>query len=291
MRSAISLYLYIIKQYQEKLCHYCERRSNYVDLHFTDEEVLVLFLFGVFKKRKTLKAIYEYANDHLREWFPQLPSYVAFVQRINRISDVFPVLIEQLLTQYPEKVEYVNNGLLIDSMPIILAQRGRRFQAKVAAEIATKNGYCATKKLYYYGVKLHVVARHRKAHLPMPEYMGITNAGMHDNKAFEQIASELSHETVYADKAYSDSFADETTSFTLLTPVKKEKGQSFLDAADQWLSTAVSGVRQPIESFFNWLEEKTSIQLASKVRSYQGLMVHVFGRIAAALVAKVILCP
>jgi hypothetical protein len=86
-------------------------------------------------------------------------------------------------------------------------------------------------------------------------------------------------------------FADETTSFTLLTPVKKEKGQSFLDAADQWLSTAVSGVRQPIESFFNWLEEKTSIQLASKVRSYQGLMVHVFGRIAAALVAKVILCP
>jgi len=34
---------------------------------------------------------------------------------------------------------------------------------------------------------------------------------------------------------------------------------------------------------FNWLEEKTGIQRASKVRSYNGLLVHVFGRLAAAM--------
>ena len=70
---------------------------------------------------------------------------------------------------------------------------------------------------------------------------------------------------------------------TLLTPVKKEKGQNFLDAADQWLSTAIAQIRQPIESLFNWVNEKTGIQIASKVRSYKGLMVHVFGKLAAAL--------
>ena len=69
----------------------------------------------------------------------------------------------------------------------------------------------------------------------------------------------------------------------LLPPVKKEKGQNFLDTADQWLSTAISQGRQPIESLFNWVNEKTGIQIASKVRSYQGLMVHVFGKLAAAL--------
>ena len=42
-------------------------------------------------------------------------------------------------------------------------------------------------------------------------------------------------------------------------------------------------MRQPIESLFNWIEEKTGIQCASKVRSYQGLLVHVFGRLAAAM--------
>ena len=33
----------------------------------------------------------------------------------------------------------------------------------------------------------------------------------------------------------------------------------------------------------SWLEEKTGIEVASKVRSYKGLMVHVFGRLAAAM--------
>ena len=91
--------------------------------------------------------------------------------------------------------------------------------------------------------------------------------------------------TCYADKAYqvqSEAIHQEQK-VLLLTPVKKEKGQEFLDTAEQWLSTAISQVRQPIESFFNWVNDKTGIQMASKVRAYQGLIVHVFGRLAAAL--------
>jgi len=42
-------------------------------------------------------------------------------------------------------------------------------------------------------------------------------------------------------------------------------------------------MRQPIESLFSWINEKTGIQRASKVRSYQGLLVHAFGRLAAAI--------
>jgi hypothetical protein len=90
---------------------------------------------------------------------------------------------------------------------------------------------------------------------------------------------------IFADKAYQRGYEPvaEKEQFTLYTPVKKEKGQKMLDAADRLLSTAISRVRQPIESFFNWIEEKTKIQVASKVRSYEGLMVHVFGKIAVAL--------
>jgi len=65
--------------------------------------------------------------------------------------------------------------------------------------------------------------------------------------------------------------------------VKKTKGQKHLDTYEQWLSTAVSRVRQPIETLFGWIVEKTGIEFAGKVRSYPGLMVHVFGRLAAAL--------
>ena len=56
-----------------------------------------------------------------------------------------------------------------------------------------------------------------------------------------------------------------------------------MEPQDQWLSTAVARIRQPIEALFAWIEEKTGIKCASKVRSYKGLMVHVFGKLAAAL--------
>ena len=49
------------------------------------------------------------------------------------------------------------------------------------------------------------------------------------------------------------------------------------------LLNTVSRLKQPIESLFSWIDEKTGIQRASKVRSYQGLVVHVFGRLAAAM--------
>jgi hypothetical protein len=83
-------------------------------------------------------------------------------------------------------------------------------------------------------------------------------------------------------KALKDIYWHAEAEVMLYTPVKKQRGQALLDSAERLLSSAVSSVRQPIESFFNWLEEKTKIQIASKVRSYNGLIVHVFGRIAAA---------
>jgi hypothetical protein len=49
-------------------------------------------------------------------------------------------------------------------------------------------------------------------------------------------------------------------------------------------SKAISSVRQPIEALFEWLIEKTDFQRASKVLSGKGLLVHVFGKLAAALI-------
>ena len=167
-------------------------------------------------------------------------------------------------------------------MPIALASRGRRFNAKVAPEIAEKNGYCATKKMYYYGVKLHIMGCASFGTLTDPEFIGLTGAGVNDDKAYKQILLEMYHNNGFADKTYyGDTNINETVE--LLTPVKKEKGQDYLDATDQLLSTAVSRIRQPIEALFSWIEAKTSIQMASKVRSYNGLMVHLFGTLAYAM--------
>ncbi len=242
----ISIYVFICNQYKG-LEGYCMRHSNYADLRFSDEEALTIYLFGIVDGRKTIKEIYDYTDRHLREFFPQLPGYKAYDARINQLCDVFVPLIEciqqQANCEMPESI--VN---LTDAMPIVMAQRGRRFHAKVAPELATANGYCATKKMHYYGVKLHIVAAQRKGMLPLPHSIGLTDAGMHDRRAFEQIEPELQHDT-FADKAYQIEASPvlERPNYSLYTPPKKQKGQQFLDAADSLLSTAISKVRQPVD--------------------------------------------
>jgi len=91
-------------------------------------------------------------------------------------------------------------------------------------------------------------------------------------------------------KGYCDDDLDalkETDNLILFTPAKLVKWETDVirmreQAYRDILSKAVSSVRQPIESLFNWLIEKIGIQSAQKVRSTKGLLLHIFGRIAAA---------
>ena len=116
--------------------------------------------------------------------------------------------------------------------------------------------------MFYHGVKVHVIARKQTGTLPSPEYIGVTAASFHDGKAFDQIRTERD-ENLYGDKAYKrpdEKWVEKDQNLTVLTPVKKKKGQKYLEADEQWLSRAVSGVRQPIETLFGWVEEKTGIE-------------------------------
>lgn len=281
----ITLYLAVCKHWQEGGWAQVQRHASFADLRFTDEEVVTLYLFAVaMEKKRQIKDIHEHAQRYWRDWFPHLPGYGAYVQRLNRIADCFPSLLER----FCETGEAASFAGLADSMPVILARQGRRFNAKVAPELAN-SGYCPTKNLYYYGVKIHLVGDRRPGTLPSPRFIGLAPAGLNDGPALEQVIPALPYEELYADKAYEYLKRREELPFTVLTPVKKQPGQAHLDAADAWLSRAVSQVRQPVESIFNWIEEKTGIEIASKVRSYQGLLVHVFGRLAAAMFIRNVL--
>ena len=277
----ITIYLYICKEYESELWVHAQRFSSHVDLQLTDEEVISLYWFGVLDGHRSIKQIYTYADRHLREWFPNLASYPAYIMRLNRLADVFAPLLERIQSQ----AKRADGALLVDSFPVALARQGHRFKACVAPELAD-HGYCSTKKLYFYGVRVHVVGRRQAGTLPIPEQVGLLPASEHDGKVFDAIRPVLHQEEVFGDKAYQRADAaevEQNQQLKVWTPVKKKKGQVHLDTDDKWLSTAISKVRQPIETLFGWIERKTGIEVASNVRSYQGLLVHVFGRLSAAL--------
>jgi hypothetical protein len=286
----ISIYLYICDIYDSSLKHLCQRFSNNNEPEFTDQEVITIYLYVMHvEERLKIKQIHNFANDYLRSWFPLLPSYEAFNMRINRLSEAFRHLSGILLSDYCPK-DCQSDTSLVDSLPIITCS-GKRSNA-VAKELTDK-GFCSTKSMYYYGSKLHALAFHRPGHLPFPESLIVTPASENDLNVQKQYWSSIFNRTFYGDKIYHDedffkNMYDNYNS-TMMTPVKAVKNQSQTivqrdKAANDLFSTAVSKIRQPIEALFNWLIEKTDIQRASKVRSTKGLIVHIFGRIAAAYI-------
>lgn len=286
----IALYSYICDCYDTELRWLCQRYSrNNAAPVFTDVECLTVYLYSIIEEEKTkIKSIHRFTQKYMKSWFPKLPSYSAFNHRINFLAPVFPHLIGMFLEDCDKQGVQIDVSL-IDSMPIITCSGKRK--GKVARELTDK-GYCATKKLHYFGVKFHAIAFSRKGKLPFPERLGITPASMNDLNAVRYIFHKMPNRAIFADKAYCDKHLEEKLYLDyktcLMTPVKLVKGEAdllrkFDKAANDLFSTAVSRIRQPIESFFNWLIEKTDIQRASKVRSENGLKVHVFGKVAAAL--------
>lgn len=105
----------------------------------------------------------------------------------------------------------------------------------------------------------------------MPDYIGISAGSANDLTVLRSILPRLQDGELYGDKIYADAELVERLArrqnVGLYTPIKKKKGQKELALTDRVYSEIVSGVRQPIESFFNWVQEKTGIEVASKVRS------------------------
>ena len=286
----IALYFYVCERYDRELKYQCQRFSNNKEPAFSDPEVLTLYLYVVSEeKRFQIRAIHDFGRRYLLSWFPKLPSYSAFNQRLNRLAVVLQRLGSELLEQNTP-TDCDESSMIVDSVPIVTCS-GRR-HGKVARELTSK-GYCATKGMYYYGLRLHVLGWRRKAKLPWIESVVVSDAAQNDLNIFKQYWNQIENTTFYGDKIYynKDWFEQFNKEYNsqMYTPVKgvkdmPERQKQWNRAADTLYSKAVSSIRQPIESLFNWLIEKTDLQRASKIRSAKGLLVHVFGKIAAAFV-------
>src|ERR1700678_3863529 len=94
----VSVYLMVCKEYEKNLCGYIVRVTNYLNINFSDEEVITIYMFGILSGYKEIKDIYNYTYRHLYNWFPNLPTYTGFVQRLNKVSSLFKPLAGTLVT-------------------------------------------------------------------------------------------------------------------------------------------------------------------------------------------------
>ncbi len=241
-----------------------------------------MYIFGHLQGHTTHRRLYDYFVGHWHAWFPALPSYQAFNRRVNELSPAFELLISKQLMSASASIE-ADADRLIDSMPIMLAVGTRANRARVARAVAD-TGFCATKQMHYRGVKLHLIAARRPQHLPLPERLALTRASQHDLAALRELNPRLGAYALFADKAYADADTKavlQTRGTYLLTPYKRRRNEPET-CVPRLLNRFVSSMRQPLESLFGWLIQRTNVQNASRVRSTNGLLAHCYGKLAVA---------
>jgi len=278
----IKLYCQICQYYDNILVAEMQRLSNNFSPKFTDEECITVHLWGIANEKYDTKSVHEFIVDYWSEWFPDLPGYESYVKRVNNLAPAFKALTQLLMSE--QEMDATELDHIMDSLPIILANSRRSGSAKVAPEMCDK-GYCSSKDMWYYGVKLHSLSQKQYHTLPKPALLGLTPASVSDITFAKESLYDIRNIDIYGDKIYNDSdwfeYMRTYNNVNISAPVKLKKGQEILECYDRLYNSAVSSIRQPIESFFSWLIEKTHIQSASKVRSVNGLLSFIFARLAS----------
>jgi hypothetical protein len=221
--------MYISELYQMELQYACQRQSNNSSPDFTDQEVITIYLFALTEQKFfQVTDLYLFAKEYLHSWFPKLPFYQAFNSRLNRLCEAFKALVIGLITCYvPDDCDLKTS--LTDSMPIVTCKQKNR-KAKVARELVDK-GWCSTKNIYYYGLKLHLLGFRRPGTIPFPEFIGITGASENDLTAFKELLGDyifdrvIFGDRIFSDKPYFDMMADKQN-IQMLIPVKLVKGEA-----------------------------------------------------------------
>lgn len=280
----IEIYLLVCHLYDMHKELHLQANRNGRD-YLSVPELMTVYLFGQLNGRFKHRHIYDFIKDYWSAWFPALGSYQAFNRRLNLLENHFHLLFDFLLTDLPIGDNQPTCDYLIDSMPVMLACGSRARRAAVAPEIAHR-GFSAVKQQSFYGVRLHLLANRKTSSLPLPTKVWITEANVHDLTALREKTDELpSHINLFGDKAYADAHLKaelERRQIRLLTPIKKPKNGE-LSNSQKKSNKTISRFRQPIESFFKWLIDKTDIQRASQIRSTSGLLVHCIGKLSFAL--------
>jgi len=257
----------------------CQRSSNNGEPKFTDVQATTIYLYGKNLGFRTKQCVYNFAKQNLLRYCKHLPTYKQFCLRVNKLAPFFEMLCNVELG----KKRKTSKTHLLDSMPVVVAKGSRSNNAKTAGELCDK-GHCVSQKMWYYGVKIHILAEERTHSVPIPRRILLTKASEHDLPTGKVILENAEDVEVFADKGYIDDdwgYDLQLRYVELNTPFKERgKHQVPLDDGEYAWNAFVSSRRQQIESLFSQISRLTDMQDAHVARSEQSLLSFIWANFA-----------
>lgn len=245
----------------------CGPKPQYPDSYIISL-VIIRYLLGMNSERSFLR----YLNNNHQTIFPRLPEQSWFNRKCRKLTRSTQLIQQQLVMTHLQ-----DTLRIIDSTPVPVVKRYRGASSVCFPRgKQTDYGYCASKKEYYYGVKLSLV---------MTEEGVITDLGIHaantaDINAAKSVLANMNTRNLIliGDKGYYDGELRtylNNRSGRLVVPDKK-RHHVFNTAEDIRLLKK----RFIVETVNSQLKDHLRIE-ETLARSYQGLVARLWGAVLA----------
>jgi IS5 family transposase len=156
----------------------------------TTATIAMLYFHGNFERSRIFMKELGYVPDML--------SKSRFNRRLHQAKDWF-LIIFAVLGEHAKEMN-ADTHYVIDSFPIPVCDNYRIPRAKIYRQDCFR-GYIASKKRYYYGLKLHLMVNAQG----QPVEFFLSPANMSDVKGLKLFSFDLpAHAQVYADRGYND---------------------------------------------------------------------------------------
>jgi hypothetical protein len=214
----------------------------------SDAEVLTTAFTAAFFFRGNLESARWMLKQH--HYIPQMLSKSRLNRRLHRVKELL-ILVFKLLGHVWKSLNS-DSIYVIDSLPVAACDNIRIKHAKLYTDEQFR-GYIASKKRYFYGLKIHLMVT--KDGQPVEFFL--TPGSFGDVDALKHYAFDLPEESIiYADKAYNDYEIEDLlkeVDHIHLLPMRKKNSQR---AVPQYISFVQHYHRKRIETAGSLIEQR-----------------------------------
>jgi hypothetical protein len=255
--------------YQKVAPESVKRRRNFEKRKLSDADIITLAILGELFGIDSERCWFGFAERNFTEIFGQFCDRTRYNRSKRNLIYVIGEIQREIVTLLPQ-----SEVGIIDSCPLPVRELARAAFHKTFRGYGAAYGYCASKKKYYYGYKLHLVTDKSG----IPTSFTLTGANVDDREVAEELSETSGFSVLFGDKGYVGARLSEAKLVALER--KNAKNPSMSDEQRK----KVFKTRRKIETTFSQMADTLNLQKV-RAKSFLGLCTNVFLKISAFLTA------
>jgi len=242
----------------------------------TTAEVMTFAVLSATLFRGDYKHTHLIASHH--RYFPNILSLGRLVRRIHKVPEHIWAMVFTALRLFLQDKQ--QQTFIVDSFPVKAYENHKSFRARIFSG-KKFHGYCASKKSYFFGIKVHMLVTLDG----VPVEFIFTPGAVSDIKGFRELDLDLPRgATILADKAYNDyvfeDLLQQTGGVRLLAKRRSNQKRQHSACNDRRLKAQ----RNAIETVFSSITSRMSRHI--KARTEKGFYLKVLLFILAYMINK-----